>query len=503
MSVLAKKTIKNSIYSMAAFGWPIIISFFVTPFIVHKLGQEYYGILALVASSIGFLSFTDFGMTPALVKYIVQYNVEKDYSALNRLFSTAQTFFIIVGVLSGILIAVFGWNFAPNMFKVSPGATRTLQVVFVLSAIGFLLQMIIQSLVVIPGALQRFDLTSKVNIALATFSTVATIFVLTKGRGVIAISLIGLVLSAVAIVTYYFIARRLIPKLKIFRLAIYKDFTKRIFLFGGYASVAALATTILFELDKIIIGAQLGPSSVTYYVLPGNLAIKVHTAMLALLNVLFPLSAELIASGDIEKLKTIYVRATRAMMTVLILAVIPAILFASPFLYYWLGPDFAQKSSIVLQLLLVTYSLLALTIIPFGITYAMGKPKYAAIFSIMMGAINITMLYVLIPKYQINGAALAYLIAVVPAVAYLLFVEKKLLGLRSVLIYKGMIPRLALIAILVSSVSLYARQHIHSLARFIIVYLLTVTVSVILSYVLKLYNDEDIAMVKSMFKRKA
>lgn len=54
MSNFTKKLVKNSFYGILEFAWPVILSLAATPYIVHKLGVDAFGILALVSVTLGF-----------------------------------------------------------------------------------------------------------------------------------------------------------------------------------------------------------------------------------------------------------------------------------------------------------------------------------------------------------------------------------------------------------------------------------------------------------------
>src|SRR5258708_4975874 len=104
---LTKKTVRNSLYNLLAFTYPVILSLFTTPYIIHKIGAENYGIFALATSFVGFLAFLDFGISPALVRYVAEYNARDEQDKINRFFSTSVLFYGIIGISVGIGIIIF------------------------------------------------------------------------------------------------------------------------------------------------------------------------------------------------------------------------------------------------------------------------------------------------------------------------------------------------------------------------------------------------------------
>jgi O-antigen/teichoic acid export membrane protein len=104
--------------------------------------------------------------------------------------------------------------------------------------------------------------------------------------------------------------------------------------------------------------------------------------------------------------------------------------FADRFLLYWLGPDFAERSTVVMVLLVATYVVLGLTGVAWGLAFGSGRAKVNALAALAMAGLDIGLLVVLVGPYEINGAALAYLLSAgIGAPLLISYVERSLLGL--------------------------------------------------------------------------
>ena len=62
----------------------IIISFFLAPYVVHKLGNVYYGIWAIVMQFTGYMYLMDFGVRDAVIRYTSQLNAKNSGKQLNQ-----------------------------------------------------------------------------------------------------------------------------------------------------------------------------------------------------------------------------------------------------------------------------------------------------------------------------------------------------------------------------------------------------------------------------------
>ena len=55
-SPLAKNFARNSVYNLVGWVWPIFLSIVTVPYIVHHLGEEAYGVYAVVSIVAGYLA---------------------------------------------------------------------------------------------------------------------------------------------------------------------------------------------------------------------------------------------------------------------------------------------------------------------------------------------------------------------------------------------------------------------------------------------------------------
>lgn len=54
--------VKNSLFSVMEFGWPIIIALVASPYIVRSIGPDACGVLSIVGVALGVFGFLDLGM---------------------------------------------------------------------------------------------------------------------------------------------------------------------------------------------------------------------------------------------------------------------------------------------------------------------------------------------------------------------------------------------------------------------------------------------------------
>src|SRR5438132_13334946 len=101
-----RQILKNVGSSWSALGINVLVGIFLSPYILHRLGDEAFGIWILIFSATGYYGLFDLGIRSSIVRYVAKYSTTQDYGDLNRLVNTAMfSHGGIVVVASGIPLA--------------------------------------------------------------------------------------------------------------------------------------------------------------------------------------------------------------------------------------------------------------------------------------------------------------------------------------------------------------------------------------------------------------
>ncbi len=69
-AVIGRRVLLSTISNYASKAFTLGIWFFLTPYLVHQLGDSAYGLFVLVGSVAAYGSLLDFGIAPAVTKYV-------------------------------------------------------------------------------------------------------------------------------------------------------------------------------------------------------------------------------------------------------------------------------------------------------------------------------------------------------------------------------------------------------------------------------------------------
>src|ERR1700689_3881786 len=66
--------------------------FFLTPFVLHRLGSTQYGLWVLVGSALAYGSLLDFGILAAVIKYVATFQAQRSDDVRNLLSSVLMLY---------------------------------------------------------------------------------------------------------------------------------------------------------------------------------------------------------------------------------------------------------------------------------------------------------------------------------------------------------------------------------------------------------------------------
>src|SRR5438093_8054143 len=95
-----RRTIRNVGSSWASFVVSLVIGLFLSPYIVHSLGDGAYGAWVLLSSLVGYLGLFDLGTRGAVTRYVATYHAARRHEEARRIASTALVLFGGLGLLA-------------------------------------------------------------------------------------------------------------------------------------------------------------------------------------------------------------------------------------------------------------------------------------------------------------------------------------------------------------------------------------------------------------------
>jgi O-antigen/teichoic acid export membrane protein len=387
-----------------AFAVSVIVSFFLSPFVVHHLGNIAYGVWVLANSSIAYMALFDLGMRGAVTHFVAKHQARGEHFESSRAVSVALAFRILISlvvVVASIILAAF----AAKIFRIPSNMWTAAQLAIVISGFNLAFSLIVGVFGGVLTALQRFDLASGLAIVQTLISAAGTIWVLGRGYGIVPLAIMQLTVVLLVGIATIILCLRVYPELRLGFRFLGRSVLPELWRYSFYLFVIAASGQVIYYTDNLIVGAFLSAGAVTLYAIGGRFIDYLGQLGASFSQTLMPMASNLGALGRQDQLRRLLIQGTRAAL----LASLPAggVLFfrGSTFIGLWMGQQYAQPSGRILRILLLSTLAIAGNRVGGNIVFGLGKHKPFAFWQSCEAVANLTLSIYLVRKIGIEGVA--------------------------------------------------------------------------------------------------
>ena len=402
----ARIYLKNLTANWIGYGASLLIMFFMSPFVVHTLGDVQYGVWSLMMSLTGYLGLVELGTRAGIGRFINYYLGKEDPQSVNEIISTGLAIIAAMGVLlltAAIALACTMHLIFPKIPAELLPSTRIICLLIVANLwLGFFsspFRNLIQ-------AYERFELTNAVDLIVLAVRTGGTIWALVSGYGLVTLAVVQVAGSIVGQVGVQLLAQRLFPKLTIRRSLVSVSRFRELFGFSIWAFIGAVAYKLLYSADTIVIAILLGPKWITYYAIGGMLLYKSRDLIGQATTIFSPKIMQDCAREDWAALQIQFRRGGNLAMGIGILLLVGMITFGREFIILWMGPRFAVSYTILTILAISSFPAVA-TSVAAPVYSGLHRVKLHSLLTLLQGLANLglTLLFVMGFGMGIEGVA--------------------------------------------------------------------------------------------------
>jgi O-antigen/teichoic acid export membrane protein len=398
---------RNAVLNFSGQVIPLGVAFLVIPSLVRGLGTDRFGVLTFVWMVIGYFSLFDLGLGRATTKFVAETLAKGEKENLRSLVWTSFVFHLLLGILGGLLLAALTPLLTGHLLKIPPRISEEARQTFFLVSLCVPLILVSSVMRGVLEAGQRFDLITRVQVPAGSLMIILPFAGVVLGLRLPGIALLLIAARLAVASTYFFLCRRVFPVLRE-GFSYNPSYLRPLFSFGGWLTVSNIVGPFLTYLDRFMIGSLISMAAVAYYTAPYEILIRLMVFPTSLAMVLFPAFSS-IGTTSKELIGRLYSRAIKYLLLLMGPIVLIMILFAGQILRLWLGPDFAEKSTLVFQVLAMGI-LLTPVQVSVSLIHGLGRPDITAKFYIAELILYVPLVWLLIRNAGISGAALAWVI---------------------------------------------------------------------------------------------
>lgn len=402
---IGRSLLKGSVVSTIVLVAQVVLTFVITPILVHSLGVQTYGIWLLLTSLIGQYALFDFGISSAVARFVSAASARHDEAEIHAVVNTALALFAVIGTACLLLtlgLAFFADRLASAPHEVAMVRTCVL-IVGSLVAVGFPVR-IFQGIL---KAYLRYDLIAFAGLAKLILSNLLIWFFLRAGYGLVCLAVITALAGVIEYLLTIRFAYRAFPALRLGR-GLYRTATRgTLFDYSWRSFVLGLTQQIRFKVDLVVIASVLREKSlITHYAIGARFMDHFVELVGNLVGgQLMPVFSRYEGRGELGLVRDRFLSATRVSTIVSVFFGASLALYGGAFIERWMGPGFGD--SITILLILAGPFTLALAQTPgVGLLYGMSKHHLLAWICAGAAVVNLTLSVVFAKIYGMNGVAL-------------------------------------------------------------------------------------------------
>jgi O-antigen/teichoic acid export membrane protein len=366
--------VRNVFSNWGSYVIAMAINFFLSPYLVHHLGNTGYGVWTLILSLTGYLGLLDLGVRGAVTRYLAKFHTEADHEKSSNVASSAMLIFSLAGFLA-ILVSLVLATFVVGRMKIPAQFLMAARIVLVLTGLNIAISLVNGVFGGILVGLQRFDLTNSIEILINILRATTIVVALYWGYGIITLACIQLGFTAARWAANIGLVHYLYPELRIHLSRADRGGVKLIFSFSVFSFLLHVGTSLIYATDSVVIGAYLPVTAVTFYVIGGNLVEYTRTLVSGISQAMTPLASSIEARKDQEQLQRMVLSSSRAGTMVMLPVALTFMIRGSSFIGLWMGRQYADLSGRVLGVLSLTLLFWAANSVTAGSLLGLGKHK--------------------------------------------------------------------------------------------------------------------------------
>lgn len=344
--------------SIVVFLVQFVISFWLSPFVVERLGEEAYGFITLANNFTQYATLIAVSINSMANRYIsLAYN-SGDKEKANQYYTSVFWMNIILSAVVFMVAAVLVWQIE-NLINVNAALLRDVKLTFALSFVNLIISFLSTCFTASTFVTNRMDLHAYTQIA----SNVTRMFVILGTFLLLApkiyfVTLAGVISSMLAFVCYVIFRRKLLPGFQLSRRFFSIKKIWELAKSGVWLLVSDISSMFLNGMDLLVANLFVSQSAMGRLSISKTIPIAVGGLLGFLSNTFAALFTEILARNDMDGLLKEVKFTLKVLGVALAVPFAGVIVFGMDFFALWLPTNVYDSAAIqqvyILMLLTLT-----------------------------------------------------------------------------------------------------------------------------------------------------
>lgn len=419
----------------------------------------------MITGLTGYYGLLDLGFRSGITQYMTRHLATRNFLEMNRTASTAFMILAIVGVailLASVLVCLL----APMVFRIPSEVVGDTRLAILVIGASTAIQFPCFPFSAVFTATQRYDLANAVGISTRLLVAAAVFCSLKMGYGLVGLSIVTAAGDLLGYGVRWRLAYRILPELVVSpRLAAWRAIWP-LASFGVWAVLLNGAQQLKGQAGTFLIGITMPIAAVAPFALASGLLVYVAGVFTPIGIVFYPAMAHLDASNQSEDLRRLYLKGSRILLIIGVVAALISGFWAGDFFHLWIGNRLvgsggASSVANIFRILIAGFVCMAGQRVGEQAFFATGRLRLLAILFAIEAVANLSLCLCLVRPFGLGGVAVG---VAIPALIFQGIVQPiaicRILGIRFSRYCRETLMRPLLVGIILAAVFGTARLEI-------------------------------------------
>jgi len=398
--------VRNTGLNFIGQAGPLVIAIFTIPVLINGLGIDRFGVLTLVWMVIGYFSLFDLGIGRALTKFVAERLGDGQEEGIPALFWTSFFLMLVFGIVGTVVVGLLSPWLVRRALNIPIGLRTEALYAFYLLALCIPVVITTVGIKGVLEAKQRFGFINAMSITMGGFTFLSPLLVMLFSKSLLPIVAVLAASRLFVLVLYLIFCLYMMPALRQ-GVAFERAVVAPLLRFGGWITVSNIVSPVMAYLDRFLVAALVSVAAVAYYVTPHSVVTKLLVVPIAIVGVLFPAFATSFVQ-DHKRTVLLFTRGVKYVFLAIFPIALLIVAFARQGLGLWLGKEFAEHGTRVLQLLTIGFFINCLAQIPFSLVQSAGRPDLTAKLHLIELPFYLVVVWWMTRTFGIEGTAIVW-----------------------------------------------------------------------------------------------
>lgn len=330
-------------------GLNALVGIAYTPYMLRMMGKSEYGLFALAASVIAYLSMLDLGFGNAVIRYTAKFRAEGKQEEQYAMFGMFTVLYSIIGVVALIAGGILYFNldliFGQSLTLMELERAKT---IVMLMVINLALTFPLSIYGAIITAYENFVFLRMVQILRILLNTGVMIVLLSYGYRAVAMVVVQTIFNLSTLLLNAIYCKKHI-KVKLIFGKTDRNLLREIAIYSFWIFLNAIMDRIYWSTGQFVLGAIVGTAAVAVFAVAIQLEGMYMMFSTAIVGVFLPRVTAMVSKSNNQKeISGLFIKTGRIQYIVMAFILSDFIVFGQQFILYWAGNGYDDAYVIAL-----------------------------------------------------------------------------------------------------------------------------------------------------------